>query len=322
MGEEQIFGVQDPETGELSFISVMGLLGEHLSIGVYLGVDALQQFWNLHDLAANAESWEISSRLFTIPQIQASFENRETLEREDIGIMRKLDLTYNGRLAYPMFRNIQPGCPPYFLDVDRIPFLIHVLEQLIDVATRYKEDNALLHPDDVGDDETYLLRVPTIVDGKIIWTDEIKPIPLPNPESHQVLVTVDAADHQKLLDIPRAGNTVEIDLFMLDRAVARRGKQPYFPFTLLIVESDSGVVLSHEVLSPLPSLDDMYSKVPRKVIEFLLENNLLPYEIHTQTYAITSVLSAIFKNSEIPIVQLESLPMLNEAKIAMMQHLR
>ncbi len=37
MDETDIFGVQNPETDETGFVSVMGAGGEHFAIGVYLG---------------------------------------------------------------------------------------------------------------------------------------------------------------------------------------------------------------------------------------------------------------------------------------------
>jgi hypothetical protein len=47
MVETDIFGVQHPATGELGFVSVMGQLGEHYTIAVYQGPEALYQFWAL-----------------------------------------------------------------------------------------------------------------------------------------------------------------------------------------------------------------------------------------------------------------------------------
>jgi hypothetical protein len=320
MTENDNFGVQDPESGEIGFVSVMGMLGEHLSIGVYLGVNAIHQFWALEDSAGSVDEWEMTSRLLTIPQMQASFENRDMIEKEDAGIMRKLKLKYSGRNAYPIFRSIQPGCLPWFLDMDQIPFLTHILQQTLDVASRYEEDESLLYPDDIGDDEIYLLRVPREQDGEIIWRDEITPIPA--PIIHSIPIDIDGAAYEALQDVPRVGNSVEIDLFMLMSPVeGKRVKQPYFPFALLIVDADSGMVLSHDLLSPLPSLDDMYRKVPKKVIDLLLSNNMLPYEIHTQSHVLTTLLSPLFKELDTPVIERPSLPMVNEAKAAMFNHL-
>lgn len=122
MTEDEIFGVQNPETGEIGFVSVMGMLGEHLSVAVYLGVDAINQFWALEDIADSDDQWEITNRLLVIPQMQVSFENRDIIEKEDAGIMRKLRLKYRGRNAYPMFRYIKPGCLMWFLEMEQIPF--------------------------------------------------------------------------------------------------------------------------------------------------------------------------------------------------------
>ena len=35
MFEDEIFGVQDPETGVTGFVSVMGTAGEHLGVALY-----------------------------------------------------------------------------------------------------------------------------------------------------------------------------------------------------------------------------------------------------------------------------------------------
>ncbi|MCP5096965.1 MAG: hypothetical protein GY943_15560 [Chloroflexi bacterium] len=320
MEEQHIFGVQDPETGEIGFVSVMGLLGEHLCIGVYLGANAINQFWALEEIADSQDQWEIGSRLLVIPQMQASFENQNMVEKEDAGIMRKLNLTYRGRSAFPVFRSYHPGCPPALLDMDKIPFLNHILEQTLDVAPRYKEDISLLFPEDVGDDEMYLLRVPTEQDGNIVWADEIRPIPA--PVAQDITIDVDTEVYEALQDVPRVGNSVEIDLFMLMEPVTGKwDKRPFFPFTLLIADADSGMILSHDLLSPLPSIEDMYGKVPQKIIELLLRNNMLPYEIHTQSPIITAVLSTLFDKLDIPVVERPVLPMVNEAKAAMFRHL-
>ena len=319
MTEKDMFGVQDPETGQIGFVSVMGMLGEHFAIGAYLGVDALHQFWELEDIADSPNPDDLRYRLILIPQMQASFEDREFVQKEELGIMRRLGLSYHGHSVYPVFRNLQPGCPLWLLNSEQIPFLKQILEQTLNVAPRYQQDDSLLYPDNVGDDEMYLLRVPTKLDGEVVWTDEIRPIPKPTI-AHKIPIIIDTARYEALQNMPRVGNSVEIDLFMFhNRIVEPKGKQPYFPFILMIVECDSGVVLAHKLLSPLPSLDKMYGKIPQIVIDLLLDNKILPYEILTQTHEVTVVLSTAFNKSETPIIQQNSLPMMNEAKTSMLE---
>lgn len=314
MDEDDIFGVQDPDTGEIGFVSVMGALDEHLCIAVYLGVNALYQFWELEDVADIADEMEMASQLLTIPQMQLSFENRDMIEKEDAGVMRKLNLNYSGRYAYPLFRDFKPGCMPYYLDVDQIPFLSHILEQTLDVASRFKEDETLLYQ---GDEEAYLLRVPVEENGEIRWVDEIRSIPV--PETVAVPIVIDEQVFEKLKNAPRVGNSVEIDAFMLMAPVeGMRGERPFFPFSLLIADADSGMILEQDLLSPLPTMEHMYGAVPQKVMNMLLKLNVLPHEIHTQSPVITAVLSSAMDGLGVPVVEQSFLPMIDEAKTALM----
>jgi hypothetical protein len=50
MTEADIFGVQNPETGELGFVSVMGMLGEHYAVSLYLGSEGIHGYLNLQEM--------------------------------------------------------------------------------------------------------------------------------------------------------------------------------------------------------------------------------------------------------------------------------
>jgi len=49
MMEDEVFGVQNPETDEIGFVSVMGAGGKHFAISVYPGAEALYDFLTLHN---------------------------------------------------------------------------------------------------------------------------------------------------------------------------------------------------------------------------------------------------------------------------------
>jgi hypothetical protein len=44
MTETDVFAVQNPETDELGFVSVMGMLGEHYAMSLYLGPEGIYGF--------------------------------------------------------------------------------------------------------------------------------------------------------------------------------------------------------------------------------------------------------------------------------------
>jgi hypothetical protein len=79
MTETDVFGVRSPESGELGFVSVMGLLGEHYAVSLYLGSEGIHGFLDLQEMGPLADP----EALIQIPQLQASFENREELDKRD-----------------------------------------------------------------------------------------------------------------------------------------------------------------------------------------------------------------------------------------------
>jgi hypothetical protein len=92
MTETDVFGVRSPESGELGFVSVMGLLGEHYAVSLYLGSEGIHGFLDLQEMGPFADP----GALIQIPQIQASFENREELEKRDREIIKDLGLKFRG----------------------------------------------------------------------------------------------------------------------------------------------------------------------------------------------------------------------------------
>jgi hypothetical protein len=55
MTEADIFGVQSPETGDLGFVSVMGMLGEHYAVSLYRGSEGIHGFLDLQMMGPFAD---------------------------------------------------------------------------------------------------------------------------------------------------------------------------------------------------------------------------------------------------------------------------
>ena len=146
MTESDVFGVEHPETGDLGFVSVMGMLGEHHAVTVYLGPEALAQFWALQQAGPSADP----ERVLEIPQLQASFEDRDMLQKQDQALIKQLGLKFRGRQAWPLFRSFRPGFVPWFLEPGEVQFLSSILDQVSEVAERLQDNAALLPAPDEG----------------------------------------------------------------------------------------------------------------------------------------------------------------------------
>src|SRR3954451_9724117 len=202
MTETDVFAVQNPETDELGFVSVMGMLGEHYAMSLYLGPEGIYGFWYFEDMGPLAPP----EGLLEIPQLQASFENRDGLDKKDREIIKEVGLKFRGRHAWSMFRSYRPGFAPWFVETKEARFLTHALNQLVDVAPRFKDDPSLLEP---PGDESYLVRVPRQEDGTLVWEDRLMDVPPPEPSP--IPIEMDPQVLQDLEQLPRSRNRLEMD---------------------------------------------------------------------------------------------------------------
>ena len=305
MTETDVFGVRNPETGELGFVSAMGMLGEHFAVSLYLGSEGIHGFLDLQEIGPFAEPGD----LIQIPQLQASFENREELDKRDRQVIKELSLKFRGRKAWPMFRSYQPSLFPWFLKAGEVRFLSLALEQLADVAPRFREDPSLLEP---SDGESYLLRAPRQEGGRRLWEDASMGVP--PLDAPPIVVEVDASKIGNLGRLPRGEMRLEVDFFMIPAPVHDQGDRPYFPHMLLVVDAGSGMVLGVELLTPHPSPEAMWGLVPETFADQVFALELAPAKISVDSDLLFELLGPLAGEAGFELELSPSLPALEPAR--------
>jgi hypothetical protein len=302
MYEHHIFGVQFPETDNLGFVSVMGNLGEHYAVAVYLGKKGFDGFMTMQRMG-----YELTPDIvLQVPQLQASFEDREMITAEDRKILKQLNLRFRGRNAWPQFRSYRPGCFPWYIDQEEAQMLINGLEQLLDVAPRFETDPALLELS--GPDDRVLVRV--YENGK--WIDQSQKVRFPAEPPLQSKMNREALNSLK--GMSKKNSSVEIDLQMMEQAVGdEQFDRPYFPFMLMLAEKQSHMILGVDLLAPLPSLEKMWELVPARVTE-ILANFVLPREIQVKDPLIALLLSPLEKELGLKVKLVARLPAIEHAQ--------
>lgn len=141
------------------------------------------------------------------------------------------------------------------------------------MTPRFQEDPSLL---DTREGE-FLVRVSLKAEGGIGWEDRVVKVPLPAPSL--IEAAVDDLTRRRLEGLSRGEHRLEVDVFMLPDA-CREGKgRPFFPYCLMVVESPSGMILFHDMIPPLPSLEDMWRSVPKKVADCFAKVEMIPAEV-------------------------------------------
>lgn len=305
MEEVDVFGVQNPDTGELGFVSVMGMAGEHFAIAVYLGARGLYGFWGFQEKGPKMRPED----LLEIPQLQASLEDRNELRKEDRDIIKALGLKYRGQKAWPLFRSYRPGCYPWFVDAAEVHFLEYALEQTLDVAPRFKADPALLSPER---DDLYLVRTPRREGENIVWSDMYTAVSPPPPPEIQIVMDTNLL--QAARKMPKGRHRLEADFYMMPTLIREKGERPYFPYMLMLVEARSGFVLGSDLLQPLPSLEEMWGQLPLRSLRQIAMLGAVPAEIHVRSEVLFHMLQRLGEELGFKLKRTRRLPALDSVR--------
>lgn len=313
MGEADLFGVQDPASGQVYYVSVMGELGEHFAIAAYPGEAGLSGFWAMHQGILN----EDPDVFFLVPQLQASFEDRSVLSDKDRELIKELGYKFRGKQAWPRFRSHRPGFLPWYLDAAEARALTLVLEQVLDVAPRFREDRRLLA---ITSDATYLVRVARKVDDTLVWEDRrMKGAALWSPT---ITLQMDLDLLARLKRLPHSGDAIEVGIFMLPMPVREAGFRPFFPFELLVVHARNGMILGQEMLDARSGIEAMWGKITESVAKILARYQAVPRSIRVDHPLLEALLQPLAEELGVDLKRMRRLPALSEAKEALLAFLQ
>ena len=246
MYDSDLFGLQDPDTGEYGFCCVMGNAGQVYALAVYTGVDGLASYWDI----ADGDTDDPVSAGLNQKCLMVSFENREMLSKKDREQLKELGIKYRGKNQWIQFRDYSPGLYPWYISNEQAQFLLHALQQTMDVAIRFEENEALIHKDEVS----YLMRKPQKTANGIEWKDtyiaeedleeelmEQEEEKIPNPFSIRRLK--DELSQRKgaiLFSISYMRQTIQED----------KKNRPYFPKLALWISYPSYFIIGQKMFSP------------------------------------------------------------------------
>lgn len=310
MREDEIFGVKDPDTGELSFVSIMGQAGEHYAVAVYQGMRGFYGFMNL--LAAGPEMG--LEGVLQTPQLQASLEDREMIEPRDRDQIKALGLKYRGRQAWPLFRGYRPGYLPWYLEPGEARTLRYALEQVLEVAPRVRENPDILMPE--NDDDNYLVRVPERDGERLAWRDTMMTFGPPRPLDLTVQMDQELLDMVK--GLPKSRARLEADFFAIPSGVGAKGERPQLPYILILVDATEKIVLNVKVLRAEPSLEAMWGRLGVEALSMIGAAGFIPREIHVRHELLHDILTMLGSVIGFKVKQSHNMLLLDQAAEGLM----
>jgi len=307
MHETDIFGVKDPVSGEIGYCCIRGGAGEHYALGLYLGSEGL---YGLSRILSGEFSEFKDEALFIQNCLMASFEDRKSLQKQDLQQIKALGLKFRGRNAWPLFRNYMPGFFPWYLNDDEARILTLALQQAKDVSLRFKKYPGLLvHPSK----DHYFVRVPDKPGDDIIWKDKwLEPSALKMEDAPVIPVEETTLERIKKAPLQRGG-IWEIDFFYVPAVLREKGERPYFPYMSLLVDHNSTFILKFQ----LEKEADCKSTFPVKFADFIEHAKVMPDELLVKRYDVYRIMEPLSAELGIEINMVESLPALEYARKSM-----
>lgn len=310
--ENQVFGVQNPEDGQIGYVVIMGELKEVFALALYEGSEGLNGLYAMqHGVGADNPV----DLLVLQKCLMASCENREQLDKEDLALMKALGLKFRGRNAWVQFRSYEPGFVPWYLTAPQARFLTLALQQVTEIAQRLQENPRLLpRAREWGE---YLVRVPENTPEGLVWHDERKrPVPLPSPTESPCLPPELIAQAHQLMEMDATHGILEMDYFLLPQAVQEKKEdRPSFPYMIMAADSRSGMLIATDMV-PRPEVGIAFAETLLTVVERL---EMRPDTVLVSSKETAALLKPVADILEIHVKPARRLPAIAEARKGLSQ---
>lgn len=309
MSDADVFGVQNPATGEIGYCCVLGQLGEVFGLAVYLGSEGLAQHRKIQSGQIHTGSAEAT---FSQNCLALWFGKKNELDQTDLKIIRQLGLNFRGANAWPQFRSLQPGYLPWYLTDIEASYLALCLEQAREVAVCLHKDPGWLS---APGRNHYLVRVPIERDGGRIWESHwLKPGPI--IRAKVCSYPIDELRLQRIKNTAKTRlGTWEVDSFYMRNPVKGDGR-PFFPYAMLCVDQSSGFIFGTVVVEP----SEWAAKFPSCILECIEEHSLIPVALWLRRAELHELLEPLVSRLGIEVRLSRKLTEVDRAKRAMLKY--
>lgn len=298
LSDIDIFGVQDPVSGEIGYASVLGAGKDVFGLAFYLGEEGLASLLRLLD--QEERRIEDPDRGLDQRCLLVSFEDRDQLAKEDLETIKALGLKFRGRKQWPCFRSFRPGYHPWFLEKAEAQFLTVALQQAQDVACACKENpNYLLTAE-----SEYLVRVPERQEGGLSWSNKLLR-PQVQPQAEAKLVVSPARVQAVKAACKLVDAIWEVDASLAPIPIQeKKNSRPYYTRFFLCADAESRLILSYDMLPP----GDLPQQLQSRFLNLVKESRVIPHFAFTQNYATRAALLPLAEKLGFGVVAVRFLP--------------
>jgi hypothetical protein len=207
-----------------------------------------------------------------------------------------------------VFKRIFPGRIPEIPDRMRFDDFIEIMEQTLDVCTRAANEVNFIHPQGQSED-MYLIREKGEGENAA-WQDKYRKLSL---KSTPIRITNVSRDLEALQELPLARTVLQAHFQILPFPVKAERDLTVFLFILVMVNKHTKKTEVQQLITPLPTFNDMMTKLPNIMLSSIRSLGFRPRSIEVKNQLMFKMLSATIQSCEVHVVIKDSLPLVDEA---------
>lgn len=242
--DNQIFAVQ-LSNGEIGYCTVMGSLGQHFALGLYIGEKGYRTYYNIADITRDTSESDYFEYSISQDCLQCSFENKDNMPDAEISSVQAYVKAHNlhlrGANSFPSMICMKPHQMPWFVKDEKDYVLLEeALRAGIAVAEKLKSHN----PEELGF-SVFSDEIPLLVPEKdgFIWKSCHVPEIMPEVFTSPVL----SDELTEQVNALKKVNKLECKIIHIKNPVQDSPEEPpYFPAMLLAMETRNDRFLKNQ----------------------------------------------------------------------------
>lgn len=310
--------------GETAYLCVMGMLGEEIALGVYVGDEAFQSLRvtaRANDFNYRDDPLHYQEMLLQQSCLQCAFENKDLLEENQQKMVREYARAHGIRLrganSYPQLLKYTANHLPYLPDEEKD---LRYLGEALRAAVWLSEQLEHAAPAELGirsislTEDVKRQRMPLLIPEK----DGYRLDSVPVPAEIQPVFPHPAVSEETIAPVKRArkSGVAECRLVLFPASVNGPWKSPAYPFLLLTVRRRDGNILPVEpVVEPEKEPEGLLEKLTKAFVTEKYFPNYI-FAADERTYAL---LEDYARAGGMKIRRESNLPELREAEQALFQ---
>lgn len=316
--ESNLFAIQLPQ-GEFGYCCIMGEIGEHLDLSVYLGQRGLTSVREI--VEADDKMMDIADIAMHQDCLQCSFENSAYLtdaeRKEAQAFAKRTGISFRGKKAFPSFVRYRPYHMPTAIETEAeqevmgkaLQAALYFCEAL---ETKTKEELGFCYDIDEG------ARIPLLQ----MEQDEFRLQTTELPASVQEVNPRPRLENEiaaaKIRKAKKSG-TWQCQVYRMQEPVRlEKDELPCFPMALMVVDSAT------EFVFPIYMVDEYEERAGRlinRLAEIMLDKDAYPKTIQVKDNQTQALLEHFCEQTNIQLKQCKRLPVLEKSKKMMDQSL-